>query len=555
MAFNNVQETPSNQTASPWMTAPQAATYIGVALGTIRNWTSARFIPFSRRNRVVRYHCDTIDRWLAKGACAGRSRALRVRLTLANRKGDTMNNPPEQRESDHDLIQEIPIADLHPAPENDKVYRPIDLAAPDFCELVESVRVDGIHEPLIVSRDRFVASGNRRLAAAIAAGLTTVPCVVREDVSHAENPDKFMQLLRECNRQRVKSFDEKLREEVVTANADEAYKSLCRHREEQAELRKAAKSKIIDLGGYRGRSQISAAKQPFLAAIKAVIEDLRDFWPLSDRQIHYGLLNNPPLIHASKPGSIYGNNLRSYKSLVELLTRARLAYEIDFDVIADETRPVNIANTHYDVQSFINAELDVMFMDYHRNLQQSQPNHIELLVEKNTVRSIIEPIAEEFCIPLTSGRGYCSLPPRHAMSERFSNSGKEKLIILVLSDFDPDGEEIASSFTRSLRDDFDIQKIAGIKVGLTGEQVRRFKLPPSMIAKAGCSTRAAFVAKHGEHVFELEALPPAQLQQITREAIRGVLDTAAFNRERTQEMEDARELAARRRLVLRELGK
>jgi excisionase family DNA binding protein len=55
------------------MPPEQAAEYLGIALGTLRNWTSARYIPFSRRGRVVRYHRDALDRWLSKGSCTGRS--------------------------------------------------------------------------------------------------------------------------------------------------------------------------------------------------------------------------------------------------------------------------------------------------------------------------------------------------------------------------------------------------------------------------------------------------------------------------------------------------
>ncbi|MHB1427011.1 MAG: helix-turn-helix domain-containing protein [Gemmataceae bacterium] len=55
------------------MTPEETATYLGIALGTLRNWTSARFVPFSKRGRVVRYHRDTIDRWLSRGSCSGRT--------------------------------------------------------------------------------------------------------------------------------------------------------------------------------------------------------------------------------------------------------------------------------------------------------------------------------------------------------------------------------------------------------------------------------------------------------------------------------------------------
>jgi excisionase family DNA binding protein len=57
---------------SPWLRPEEAADYLGVALGTLRNWTSARYVPFARRGRVVRYHRETLDRWLASGACPGR---------------------------------------------------------------------------------------------------------------------------------------------------------------------------------------------------------------------------------------------------------------------------------------------------------------------------------------------------------------------------------------------------------------------------------------------------------------------------------------------------
>ena len=58
---------------SPWMTLAEVAEYIGIALGTLRNWTSGHFIPFAKKGRVVRYHRDVIDKWLSKGACAGRT--------------------------------------------------------------------------------------------------------------------------------------------------------------------------------------------------------------------------------------------------------------------------------------------------------------------------------------------------------------------------------------------------------------------------------------------------------------------------------------------------
>lgn len=58
--------------STPWLTPRLAAAYLGIAIGTLRNWTSMRFVPHAKRGRMVRYHRDELDRWLAAGARSGR---------------------------------------------------------------------------------------------------------------------------------------------------------------------------------------------------------------------------------------------------------------------------------------------------------------------------------------------------------------------------------------------------------------------------------------------------------------------------------------------------
>ena len=59
-------------------------------------------------------------------------------------------------------------------------------------------------------------------------------------------------------------------------------------------------------------------------------------------------------------------------------------------------------------------------------------------------------------------------------------SGKEKLLLVVLADQDPEGEDIGRSFAQSMRDDFGITNIVPIKVALTAEQVESLHLPPNL---------------------------------------------------------------------------
>ncbi len=63
-----------NGVRSPWFKPIEAAEYLGIALGTLRNWTSAHYIPHAKRGRLVRYHRDSLDQWLKRGACVGRAK-------------------------------------------------------------------------------------------------------------------------------------------------------------------------------------------------------------------------------------------------------------------------------------------------------------------------------------------------------------------------------------------------------------------------------------------------------------------------------------------------
>jgi hypothetical protein len=271
---------------------------------------------------------------------------------------------------------------------------------------------------------------------------------------------------------------------------------------------------------------------------------------LSDRRIHYNLLNAPPLIHASKPGSTYRNDKDSYKALTELLTRARLVGEIPMTAIVDPTRPVTVWKVHADTQGYLRAELDTFARTYWRDLLQSQPNHIEIVGEKNTIESIIRPVAMRYCIPTTIGRGFSSLRPRFDIAERYRKSGKGRLVLLFLSDFDPEGEEIAHSFARSLRDDFHVGGIEPIKVTLTADQVKEFDLPPGGKAKKTSVNYPRFSRRYGDQVWELEALAPETIQKVLQETIDSIIDVEVFNHEVDEEKADAAKLEGVRRVML-----
>ena len=327
----------------------------------------------------------------------------------------------------------------------------------------------------------------------------------------------------------------------------DAYQSLLVQRREESRV----DGKCLQIVGRKVRKKISKAKLPMLAAIIKIVYDQKDYWPLSDRSIHYDMLTNPVLRHASKPDSWYRNDGYSYDDLTDMLTRARLTGLIPFDSIEDPTRTVRTWNVHAHVGPFVNESLEYFLRGCARNLQQSQPNHIEIVGEKNTLKGSIRPVAMEYCIPYTLGRGYCSLDPRKKMLDRYKASGKNKLVILMMTDFDPEGDDIPNTYAKSMRDDFGCDKLVVKQVCLTYDQVIERDLPQTLQLKKKGARCPGFVAKYPDHPYahELEAIPVAERQELLTEVIAEVLDIDLYNAEVKAEQADAAKLEALRKAV------
>lgn len=157
------------------------------------------------------------------------------------------------------------VASIQPSPENDQLYRPIDSEDPEVLSLAASIEQHGVKEPLVITLDGFILSGHRRYAAAKLAGLDTVPCRI-EPIRRTDDLDRFVLMLREFNRQRIKTHSEKLREEIVSIDSADAHRRLRRFREVKSHVA----APTLDLDDYKRHSKISPAKMPMLEAIQQI---------------------------------------------------------------------------------------------------------------------------------------------------------------------------------------------------------------------------------------------------------------------------------------------
>jgi DNA-binding Lrp family transcriptional regulator len=451
-------------------------------------------------------------------------------------------------------LQEVCTYAIFTAPENDSIYDPIRVDDPAFLALVEAVRSSKWINRIGVSRDGYVFDGHRRLAVAKYLGLQKVPIYIRADISRRDDRDGFIRLLKLCNSQRVKTTAEVVREGIVGME-EEAWQRICEYREEKSEIDGV---EPIILYGVKKRSLIRD-KIGLKDAIVQVLEENKHILPISDRKVFYLLLYVNGLLRNDRQKTPFLNSNECYDDVTDMVTRLRIDGTIPFDSICDETRPVTMYGVHRSVGTFVEQELENLFSGYWRDLQQSQPNWIELLVEKNTVASSLTGIASKYTIPMTSGRGYSSLPPRKNMVDRFKKSGREKLVLIVATDYDPEGLDIPNSFGLSLRDDFGIEeeRLKIIRAALTRSQIGRLSLHQGQLAneKKDGSRYKRFVELYGERCWELEAIPTDTLRVIVEDCIRNVMDLEAFEKELLTEKEEQGGLDETRELIRAKLEK
>jgi len=441
-----------------------------------------------------------------------------------------------------EVVRNLDIDTVFPSPENDRLYGAVDPRDPDLINLAIDIRDNGLREPIVISHDRFIVSGHRRYAACELVGLRSIPVrFVDERRTHYDETG-WLKLLRAHNHQRVKSSSMRVKEALLDIDPELAHKQLI----EERKKRDMRADPVMQITGTKTRSQFSNRLQEFLhASVRAVIE-LKQYWPVTVRWIHYRLLNDPPMINTSKgvQRRRYENNKDSYDKLTDLLVRARLFGYVPWEAITDETRPTMGTRFDRDVAQFVDRESYNFLRGYRRDLLQSQPDHVELIVEKMTAQTIVEPVADKYCLPMTIGRGYCSIEPRYEIVQRFKRSGKDRLKLVICSDFDPDGDEIAESFARSIRDDFGVSDVVPVKAMLRRDQVDKWSLPENQLeAKQTSKNYAKFFDRYkSDQVWELEAIPPGMMVESLTQSIENTIDLDLFNAELGKEREDAAEL-------------
>lgn len=278
------------------------------------------------------------------------------------------------------------------------------------------------------------------------------------------------------------------------------------------------------------------------------------YLPVKVRSVHYNLLSNHT-IYDTKKGEVYGSELvrtsdsekvseKYYIYISEMLTRLRLNGLIDFDWIDENGRRINKSSSFDNVQDYFSAYEYHLKSNYHRDLQATQNNLIFVISEKTSFESLVSNVCNGYSIPFQLGGGMSSVTVRNKLKKLFANSGKEKLVLLYLSDLDESGENIAKSFKDSLLRDFGFthDNLISEKILLTSEQAKLvsnagyLKASNKKIKSLG---NLSWLEYSGlDYFYELDVLPHHIVKKVLIDSIEKYLNLQELERQKEIERQE-----------------
>lgn len=261
--------------------------------------------------------------------------------------------------------------------------------------------------------------------------------------------------------------------------------------------------------------------------INSILTDFQEQgFVVSIRQVYYKLVST---------GKI-PNNQKEYDKISNLITDARRAGLIDWDLIEDRTRFLRGWNTYDNPGDAIRS----VSYRYNIDLWQGQDCYVEVWTEKDAMIDVVGHACRKYRIDHFSCRGYCSDDAMYKAAKRMERryrNGKQ-IVVLYLGDHDPSGLDMSRDIPSrlglmsGLSGKIDFQRIA-----LNMDQIEELNPPPNP-AKETDKRAQAYIDKFGSYSWELDALEPSYITDLIHTNIEKYLDMEKFEKRKEQEEKD-----------------
>jgi hypothetical protein len=210
----------------------------------------------------------------------------------------------------------------------------------------------------------------------------------------------------------------------------------------------------------------------------------------------------------------------------------RRAGVLPYGWIADNTRWQRSPTTWGSVEEALQDTARI----YRKALRRHAPCYVEVWLEKDALSGVVYPVTSEYDVPLMVARGYASLSFLHSAAEAIAEL-EVPAIIYHLGDFDPSGVNAAEKIEETLRELAPDAEIHFRRLAVTREQITAWDLP-TRPTKASDTRSKGF----GEISVELDAIEPAQLRSIVRNAIEDYLPRDQLEKLKVAEASERQQL-------------
>lgn len=277
-------------------------------------------------------------------------------------------------------------------------------------------------------------------------------------------------------------------------------------------------------------------KLEMIARVNAIVADYKQQgYSLTLRQVYYQFVSRDwfPTSWAD-PTTGSTNNEKSYKKLGDLISDGRMAGTIDWNSIVDRQRELD-GNSHWKSPQEI---IEAVGGQFKIDKWEGQKYRVEIWVEKDALKNVVERAAKACDVNYLSCRGYTSQTAMWDGAQRmidFANEGIEP-VILHLGDHDPSGIDMSRDIEERIRMFMEDKGDSLIfkRIALNMPQVQQFKPPPNP-AKSTDSRFKSYRDNYGTESWELDALDPTTLDTLIRRHIAEFRDDRMFDKKISEE--------------------
>lgn len=257
-------------------------------------------------------------------------------------------------------------------------------------------------------------------------------------------------------------------------------------------------------------------------ADKILNEYARQGYRLSLRQLYYQLVAR----------DIVENTVKSYKRIGNLVSDARLAGLLDWNMIEDRGRDAVIPAAWKSPADIVRAAARSFRVDR----WQGQPCHVEVMVEKDALSGILGPVCRELHIRFTANKGYSSSSAMYEAGLRMRNVRRigKKIHIFYFGDHDPSGIDMTRDIDERLAQFARTKKIEVHRLALNMNQVEEWN-PPENPAKETDSRFEAYQQEFGDSSWELDAVEPRTLASLVRENVQELIEQDQWDKVMAEE--------------------